>query len=44
MMEIDFLPSTMTTPTPVSRSKRPLRRTFSTRPIGLTVKLPSWKA
>ncbi|XP_011785842.1 coatomer subunit zeta-1 isoform X3 [Carlito syrichta] len=37
MMEIDFLPSTMTTPTPVSRSKRPLRRTFSTRPIGLTV-------
>nr|BAG58302.1 unnamed protein product [Homo sapiens] len=39
MMEIDFLPSTMTTPTPVSRSKRPLRRTFSTRPIGLTLML-----
>nr|KAF6452050.1 COPI coat complex subunit zeta 1 [Molossus molossus] len=39
MMEIDFLPSTMMTPIPVSRSKRPLRRTFSTRPIGLTLML-----
>lgn len=29
--------STMTTPIPLSRSKRPLRRTFSTRPIGRIV-------
>ncbi|XP_055474294.1 coatomer subunit zeta-1 isoform X1 [Psammomys obesus] len=37
MMETDSSPSTMTTPTQVSRSKRPLRRTFSTRPIGRIV-------
>ena len=43
MMEINLLPSTMT-PIPASRSKRPLRRIFSTRPIGLTVKLPFQKA